>query len=99
MRTYQTVTCLRLLVSFGGFTAHEVGVLAFFVRQKIQEIGICLALGADQNVIITWISRQGGWLIFATAGLIAAIAFSRLLRGLLFEVSSRDIVSRLQPHS
>ena len=32
------------------------GVLAFYVRQRIQEIGIRLALGASQSQIVSWIA-------------------------------------------
>lgn len=71
------------------------GVLAFFVRQRIQEIGIRVALGARQNQITAWIARQAARLMLAglITGLFTAIAFSRLLSGILFEVSSRDLFS------
>jgi putative ABC transport system permease protein len=71
------------------------GVLAFYVRQRIQEIGIRMALGAQQSEIATWIAKQGARLILfgVAAGLLAALAFTRLLRGVLYEVSPLDFWS------
>jgi putative ABC transport system permease protein len=71
------------------------GVLAFYVRQRIQEIGIRMALGAQQSEIATWIAKQGARLILfgIAAGLLAALAFTRLLSGVLYEVSPLDIWS------
>ncbi len=71
------------------------GVLAFYVRQRIQEIGIRLALGASQNQIVSWIALQSARLILfgVAAGLFAAILFTRLLTGMLYEVSPFDVSS------
>ena len=71
------------------------GVLAFYVRQRVREIGIRIALGAKQDQIVRWITRQGLTLLAAGLGigLIGAIAFARLLTGLLFEISPLDLVS------
>ena len=79
-----------LLASLGIY-----GVLALFVRQRVQEIGIRLALGAPQRQIVGWICSQGARLLFAgvTIGLLLAVAFSRLLSGILFQISARDALS------
>jgi putative ABC transport system permease protein len=71
------------------------GVLAFFVRQKVQEIGIRLALGARQNQITGWIAKQGTRLMIigVLVGLLATLIFSRLLAGILYEVSPLDLLS------
>lgn len=71
------------------------GVLAFYVRQRIREIGIRIALGAKDTQIIRWICRQGFRLLAAglVAGLLCATIFTRLLSGLLFEVSALDVLS------
>jgi putative ABC transport system permease protein len=73
------------------------GVLAFFVRQKVQEIGIRLALGARQNQITSWIAKQGTRLMIigVAAGLLITLLFSRILAGILFEVSPLDFPSLL----
>jgi putative ABC transport system permease protein len=71
------------------------GVLAFYVRQRIQEIGIRMALGARQNQIAGWIAKQGARfiLIGVAVGLLAALLFTRLLTGILYEVSPFDFWS------
>jgi putative ABC transport system permease protein len=71
------------------------GVLSFFVRQRIPEIGIRMALGARQRQIIAWIRNQGALLMLAGLifGLIGTLASSRLLSGILYQVSSRDFIS------
>jgi predicted permease len=73
------------------------GVLAFFVRQKVQEIGIRLALGARQNQITSWIAKQGTRLMIigVAAGLLATLLFSRILAGILYQVSPLDFLSLL----
>ncbi len=73
------------------------GVLAFFVRQKVREIGIRLALGAHRNQIIGWIARQGAVLMCTGlfVGLFGSITFAHLLAGILYEISSRDLFSLL----
>ena len=73
------------------------GVLAFFVRQKVQEIGIRLALGARQNQITSWIAKQGTRLMIfgVAAGLFGTLLFSRLLAGILYQVSPLDVLSLL----
>lgn len=73
------------------------GVLAFFVRQKVREIGIRLALGARRNQIIGWVASQGAALmgLGLIAGLFGSITFAHLLAGILYGVSSRDLFSLL----
>jgi predicted permease len=73
------------------------GVLAFFVRQKVQEIGIRLALGARQIQITSWIAKQGTRLMIigVALGLLATLLFSRILAGILYEVSPLDFLSLL----
>jgi putative ABC transport system permease protein len=73
------------------------GVLAFFVRQKIQEVGIRLALGAREIQITSWIAKQGTRLMIigVAAGLLGTLLFSRILAGILYEVSPLDFLSLL----
>ena len=89
------------LVSSFAFVAFTLsllgiyGVLAFYVRQRVREIGIRIALGAKQKQIVQWITKQGMALLVTGLGigLLAAIAFGRLLAGLLFETSPLDAIS------
>jgi putative ABC transport system permease protein len=68
------------------------GVLAFGVAQRVREFGIRQALGADRSSILSLVLTQG----LKTAGvgmvlgLVASVAFARLLETLLFGVTPRD---------
>jgi predicted permease len=68
------------------------GVMAYLVNQGTREIGIRMALGATQRNILNLIVRKGMALAFSGAliGLAAAFALTRLMRTLLFDVSSND---------
>ena len=68
------------------------GVISYSVAQRTQEIGIRMALGARRGEILAMVIRQGMWLTGAGAfiGIAAALAFSRLLRSQLFDVSPFD---------
>ena len=68
------------------------GVLAYSVNQRTREIGLRIALGAQQSGVLRWIVGQG-MLVAATGivtGLAGAYALSHLLATLLFGVQPRD---------
>jgi putative ABC transport system permease protein len=71
------------------------GVISYLVTQRRQEIGIRMALGATGENILSMILRQGARLaafgIFA--GLLGAVALTRLISTLLFQVSALDGVT------
>ncbi|MBU6400043.1 MAG: ABC transporter permease [Verrucomicrobia bacterium] len=71
------------------------GVLAYNVAQRTQEIGIRMALGARRGDVLGLVLRHGMTLasIGITLGLAGALAVTRLLRSLLFGVSSTDPVT------
>ncbi len=83
-------TALALLLAGVGV----YGVIAYSVARRIPEIGIRIALGGTGRDIAALVIGQGLWLslIGLATGLIAAVALSRLLSGLLFGVTSRDPV-------
>ena len=68
------------------------GVVAFAVRQRTQEFGIRMALGARSGNVVLLVLRQGLRLagLGVVIGLPAAIAGSKLLTGLLFGVEATD---------
>jgi len=76
-----------LLTSIGLY-----GVLACIVTQRHREIGIRLALGAPRRKVLSLILGQGLALTLAGVGLGtgAALALTRLLSALLYEVRPTD---------
>jgi predicted permease len=71
------------------------GAIAYSVAERTKEMGIRMALGAARTDILRMIVRQG--LMLAAAGLaigtIGALALTRLMAGLLFQVSAADPAS------
>src|SRR5712671_1268101 len=68
------------------------GLLAYTTVKRVREIGIRLALGARPNQIRMLVLSHGMQLLLigSTIGLIAAIALSRALQSVLFEVEGID---------
>ena len=68
------------------------GVLAYFVSQHTSEIGVRMALGATQQNILVMILKRGmGMTLLGVAiGLASALALTRLMSSLLFEVKAVD---------
>ena len=68
------------------------GVMAFSVAQRTREIGLRMALGAEQQRVLRGVLRQG--LVLALVGigigLTGALALQRLLKGMLYGVSGSD---------
>ena len=67
-------------------------VLAFSVSQRTSELGIRIALGAAPRSIFGLVLRQAGTLIAAgmALGLGGALALTRVLQDLLFQVKTTD---------
>jgi putative ABC transport system permease protein len=69
------------------------GVMAYVVTQRRHEIGIRMALGANQSNILEMVLRQGLRLALLgiAGGLAGALALTRFLSGMLFHVSALDV--------
>lgn len=70
------------------------GVVAYSVQQRLHEIGIRMALGADRGRVRGTVLRQGFLLIAigVAAGLLASFYLANVLAALLFEIKPRDPV-------
>jgi predicted permease len=71
------------------------GVIAYSVSQRMREIGIRMALGAQKKTLVGMFVRQGLWLtgVGVLCGLVTAFAVMRLMSSLLFKVSPVDPVT------
>ena len=89
-----------LLSLFAGFALFLsaigiYGVLAFAVTQRRHEIGIRMALGAQPHhvlgFVLAWGTRLAG--MGAVFGIVAALALTRLMKGLLYGVAATDPIT------
>jgi putative ABC transport system permease protein len=79
---------LAMIIAMVGIA----GVLAFSVSSRTAEIGIRMSLGADAARVRRMVLSEGGALLVVGlgAGIVGALATSRLLQGLLFGVAPND---------
>jgi len=68
------------------------GVIAYGVGRRVHEFGVRMSLGADAGRIVQLVLSQGARLVAAgiVLGLAGALAASRLISGLLFDVAPVD---------
>lgn len=68
------------------------GVLSFAVAQRTGEIGIRMALGAERGRVVALVLRDAAMLaaVGLVSGVAAALALTRVLRNMLFEVATTD---------
>ncbi len=68
------------------------GVISYSVGRRTNEIGIRMALGARRTQVFSLVLAEGMKLasLGTLAGIVAALALTRLLSGLLYGVSAHD---------
>jgi len=68
------------------------GVMAYFVSQRVREIGIRMAVGAQRGDVLRMVASRGMVLagIGAGVGIVASLLATRLISGMLFGVSAYD---------
>jgi putative ABC transport system permease protein len=73
------------------------GVLAYSVGQRTRELAIRIALGAQVNNILRSVADQGIRIVCIglLVGIGVALATARLIQGVLYGVSSIDLVTLL----
>jgi ABC-type antimicrobial peptide transport system permease subunit len=71
------------------------GVVAYLVTLRTREFGIRMALGADRSRVLRMVMGRGATLVGLglTIGIAGAAAVTRVLRGLLYGVTSTDPIT------
>jgi putative ABC transport system permease protein len=90
MLTLGVVSALAMILGAVGL----YGVLAYVVAERTREIGVRMALGATAGAVRRMVVSQGAKVVLVgiVLGVAAALASTRLLDALLYEVNALDPV-------
>src|SRR6266536_99521 len=71
------------------------GVKAYSVARRTREIGIRMALGAQPGMVLRMIMREGSIMLLSgvALGLLLAVATSKILSGILYQVGALDPIA------
>ena len=88
---------MLVLTAFGSFALFLAavgiyGVLAYSVNRRTREIGVRMALGAEQSRVLGLILRDGMRSVVPgiAVGVVGALLLSRLMAGLLYGIAPTD---------
>ncbi|HET7619240.1 MAG TPA: ABC transporter permease [Vicinamibacterales bacterium] len=91
-RFYMTMLAIFAAVALMLAAVGIFGVLSYAVAQRTREIGIRMALGAQERTVLTLVVRQA--MLLAGAGIVigigVALALSSTMASLLFEITPTD---------
>jgi putative ABC transport system permease protein len=95
--TTSSRSLMWLFIGFGGAALilaaiGAYGVVSYSTQQRTYEMGVRVALGATRGDIFGMVLRQSLKLVLAglALGMAAALAFTHLMAGFLYEVKARD---------
>jgi putative ABC transport system permease protein len=94
-KTMMWLTGLFALIALLVATVGIYGVLSYTMSQRIHEVGVRVALGADTGRVVALVIGEGMRLVAVAvaAGLLASIAAARLLRSQLYGVGANDVLT------
>jgi predicted permease len=91
---------LVLLLTFGGMAAlltgaGVYGLLAYSVNARLREFGVRAAVGAAPGELVAMILREAAVLTLPglLAGVVLTLAFARMMRSLVYQISAVDPLS------
>ncbi len=91
-RFYATLLTIFAAIALALAAIGIFGVLSYGVSQRTREIGIRMALGAQERTVVALVVRQALVLVVTgvAVGMVAALVLSQTLRKMLFSIEPTD---------